>query len=177
MTKTGSVAKFSFQTVPKNIRQKILSCCRFGKTGFLKSNILFYIFTRLHAVQFVFTLKMVNTLIETSSRDDRPLISTQNPPSAHPLRRARPMSVDDGLENIRCIHGLGGEREVRGVLRSSRKPEEIYIFAIGEGSRFYVVCFLHTSGQKILYQTPDPAPAPCHRPCCEHCDQRVSQSH
>ena len=34
-----------------------------------------------------FTLKIiVNTLIENSSRDDRPSISTQNEPTANPLR-------------------------------------------------------------------------------------------
>ena len=33
-----------------------------------------------------FTLKIVNTLIENSSRDDMPSISTQNQPTANPVR-------------------------------------------------------------------------------------------
>ena len=33
-----------------------------------------------------FTLKIVNTLIKNSSRDDRPSISTEEQPTANPLR-------------------------------------------------------------------------------------------
>ena len=45
-------------------------------------------------------------------------------------------------------------REVaRGVLSSSPKPENVF-FAIGEGSRIFVVCFLHTREQVFLFQTP-----------------------
>ena len=33
-----------------------------------------------------FTLKIVNTLIKNSSRDDRPSISTYNQPTANPVR-------------------------------------------------------------------------------------------
>ena len=46
----------------------------------------------------------------------------------------------------------------RGVIRSSPKPEEGLVFAIGEGSRNFVVCFLHTRGQMFLYQTPGRRP-------------------
>ena len=55
-----------------------------------------------------------------------------------------PVNVDDGLEYIRWIHG---------VLRSSPKPKKGLFFAIGEGWRFFVVCFLHSSAQICLCQT------------------------
>ena len=46
-----------------------------------------------------------------------------------------------------------GREDARGVLRSSPKPEKRSIFAIGEGSRSFVACFLHSSAQMCLYQT------------------------
>ena len=51
------------------------------------------------------------------------------------------------------IHGLGGE-VARDVLRSLLKPEKCLVFAIGGGSRFFVICFLYTSGQTFFSQTP-----------------------
>ena len=51
------------------------------------------------------------------------------------------------------------EREVaRGVLRSSPKPAKSLFFAIGEGSRICVACFLHSSAQMCLYQAPGRRP-------------------
>ena len=50
-------------------------------------------------------------------------------------------------------------REVAcGVLRFSPKPEKGLFFAVGDGSRFFVVCFLHTSGHMLWYQTPGRRP-------------------
>ena len=46
------------------------------------------------------------------------------------------------------------------VQRSSPKPEKRPIFAIGEGSRNFVACFLHSSAQMWLYQTPGRRPRP-----------------
>ena len=63
------------------------------------------------------------------------------------------MNVDDGLEEIKLIRGLGGEKIARGVLRSSPKPETWSIFR-QEGSRFFGTCFLYSSAQTCLYQTP-----------------------
>ena len=54
-----------------------------------------------------------------------------------------------------------GREVARGVLRSSPKPEEkAYFFAIGEGLRIFVACFLHSSAQMCLYQTPGRRPPP-----------------
>ena len=67
--------------------------------------------------------------------------------------RARPVNVDDGFENIRCIRGLGGETLPAGSYALPPKnPKKDLFFAIGEGSRNFVVCFLHSSAQMCLYQ-------------------------
>ena len=67
--------------------------------------------------------------------------------------------VDDGLEDIRWIRGLGGEMlpaAFYALLPNLKRP----IFAIGEGSRNFVACFLHSSVQMCLYQTPGRRPPP-----------------
>ena len=55
-----------------------------------------------------------------------------------------------------------GRREVAlGVQRSSPKPKKKRLFfAIGEGSSIFVACFLHSSAQMCLYQTPGRRPPP-----------------
>jgi len=47
-----------------------------------------------------------------------------------------------------------GREVARDVLRSLPKPEKSPFFAIGDGSRFLVICFVHTSGQMLFSQTP-----------------------
>ena len=61
--------------------------------------------------------------------------------------RPRKYQVDPGSRRRDVAHG---------VLRSC--PKRVYFFAIGEGSRFFVVCFLHTRRQMFLYQTPGRRP-------------------
>ena len=55
-----------------------------------------------------------------------------------------------------------GRDVARGVRRSSSKPEEnkssLVVFAIGERSRIFVVCFVDTIGQMFLTQMPDRRP-------------------
>ena len=70
------------------------------------------------------------------------------------------MVVDDGLEDIRWIRGLGGEKlpaTSNALLPNLKKG---LFFAVGEGSRFFVACFLHSSAQMCLYQTPGRRPPP-----------------
>ena len=47
-----------------------------------------------------------------------------------------------------------GREVARGIQRSSLNLKKGLFFAIGEGSRFFVACFLHSSTQMCLYQTP-----------------------
>ena len=64
------------------------------------------------------------------------------------------MSIHDGLEGIIGIRGLGGERLAAASYALRRNLQKVLFFAIGEGSRVFVVCFLHTSCQMFFYQTP-----------------------
>ena len=53
---------------------------------------------------------MVNTLIESNSCDDRRSISNIDAAHGQPARcPARPTNIDDGLEDIGWVHGLGVE--------------------------------------------------------------------
>ena len=75
--------------------------------------------------------------------------------------RAKPMHVDDGLECIRWIRRLGGGRlPAASYIRSSPKYEKkkVYFWPSERDRDFSVVCFLHTSGQMLLCQTPDRRP-------------------
>ena len=69
------------------------------------------------------------------------------------------MNVDDGLEDIRWIRGLGGDKlpASNALLPNLKKG---LFFAIGEGSRIFVAFFLHSSAQMCLYQTPGRRPPP-----------------
>ena len=53
-----------------------------------------------------------------------------------------------------------GREVARGVQRYSPKPEIRPLFAIGEGSIIFVACFLHSSAQMCLHQTPGRRPPP-----------------
>ena len=59
-----------------------------------------------------------------------------------------------------------GLEVARDVLRSLPKPEKCLFFAIGYGSRFFVICFIYTSGQ-MFFSDAWQAPAIYHRPSCE----------
>ena len=67
------------------------------------------------------------------------------------------MNVDDGLEDIRWIRGLGGEKLPAGSYALLPNLTKGLFFAIGEESR-NVVCFLHSSAQMCLHQTPGRRP-------------------
>ena len=67
--------------------------------------------------------------------------------------RARPANVDDGLEDIRWIRGLGGEKLPAASYDLLPNLKRGLFFAIGEGSRIFVTCFLHSSAQMCSYQT------------------------
>ena len=68
------------------------------------------------------------------------------------------MNVDDGLEDIRWIRGLRGERLRTASYALLPNLEKSLLFALGEGYITLVVCFVHTSGQMSMYQTPGRRP-------------------
>ena len=63
--------------------------------------------------------------------------------------RARPMTVDDGLEDIRWIRGLGGEKLPAASYALLPNLKKGLFFAIREGSRNFVAYFLHSSAQCV----------------------------
>ena len=64
------------------------------------------------------------------------------------------MNEHDGLEDIRWIRGLGDERLPAASYALRPNLKNGLFFAIGEGSIIFVACFLHSSAQMYLYQTP-----------------------
>ena len=82
---------------------------------------------------------------------------THGPPGSC---RSRPVNSDDGLEDIRWIRGIGGEMLPVASYALLPSLEEGLSFAIGEGSRIFVACFVHSSAQMCSYQTPGRRPPP-----------------
>ena len=74
--------------------------------------------------------------------------------------RTRLVNVDDGIEDIRSIRGLGGEKLSAASNALLPNLKKGLFFAIGEGSRILAPCFLHSSAQMCLYQTPGRRPPP-----------------
>ena len=70
------------------------------------------------------------------------------------------MNVDDGLEDIRWIRGVGGEKLPVASYALLPNLKKGLLLAIGEISRIFVACFLHSSAQMSLYQTPGRRPPP-----------------
>ena len=68
---------------------------------------------------------------------------------------------EDGLEDIRWIRGLGGEKlpaaSYDALLPNLKKG---LFFAIGERSIIFIARFLHSSAQMCLYQTSGRRPSP-----------------
>ena len=81
------VPKLSFQTVQKIKRLKIRWYRCYGEHG--KKMFVFlglFVHAAVRGGTCALTLKIVNTLIKNSSRDDRPSISTKKQPTATPVR-------------------------------------------------------------------------------------------
>ena len=58
---------------------------------------------------------------------------------------ASPVNVDDVFEDIWWIRGLGGEKLPAASYALLSNLKKGLFFAIGEGSRNFVACFLHSS--------------------------------
>ena len=135
-------SKVIFPYSKKRNRLKIRAYHRYGEHGEKKNvrfsriifsrcctctrrNLRFHVENCQHADQKQLTRRLAFDLdIETTQRQ---------PASC----RARPVNVDDGLEDIRWIRGLGGEKlpAASNLLLSNLKKR--LFFAIGEGSRIW----------------------------------------
>ena len=82
--------------------------------------------------------------------------------------QARPTGVDDRLEYIRWIHGLGGESLP--VAPYGRLPNLFFYFVCCHSRRIEKFCHLFCAHQRpiVFSSYTRPAPATCHRPLCEH---------
>ena len=72
------------------------------------------------------------------------------------------MNVDDGLENIRWICGLRGEKLPAASYALLPNLKKAYFLPSERDPGFFlfVACFLHSSAQMCLYQTPGRRPPP-----------------
>ena len=68
------------------------------------------------------------------------------------------MNVDDGIEDIRWIRGLGEERSPAASYALLPNPKKWCSVCSRRGIEIFVVCFLLTRGQMFSYQTPDRRP-------------------
>ena len=79
--------------------------------------------------------------------DDTPSISIHNAPTVDALRVGKASENRWRIPKIHVDPWSRGREVARDVLRSLPKAERSLSFAIGDGSRFFIVCFLLTSGQ------------------------------
>ena len=134
---------------------KTLSYRRYEKNG--EKNVRFYNFicSRGWARNLCFH---ADTLIQNSLGDDRPSISISinriNPRPTRFVSGKANECIDDGLKDIRWIRGLAGDRLPAASYALLPNLKKGLLFAIGEWSRFLVVCFLLTSDQVFGYHTP-----------------------
>ena len=164
------VPKFSFQTIQKRNRLKILSYRRYGENGKEKERFLgLFVHAAVRGGTCAFTLKIDNTLIDNSSRDGRPSISAWNQSTDNPVRRWRPRRYQ--------VDPWSTGREVaRGVLCSSPKPDKRSIFRHRRGIEKCCRLFSTKQRPNVFVSGAWPAPATYHQSLSAHCDQRVGRS-
>ena len=143
----------------------MLSYCRYEQNGKNEKKGKRKKLMRLHTVELLLSSwKIVDMLIKDSSRDDArrstfdlDIESTHGKPATC---RARPMNVNDGLEDIRWIRALGGERlpAASYALSLNLKKTVMFCHRRGIDTFWRLFCFLHTSGHRLLYQTPGRRP-------------------
>ena len=89
--------------------------------------------------------------------------------------RAMPVNVDDGLEDIKCIRGQGGEKlpaAPHALLPNLKKG----LFCHRRGIKNCCRLFSTQQRPNVFVSDASPAPATYHRSFCKHCDQRVGRS-
>ena len=74
--------------------------------------------------------------------------------------RANSVNIDDGLEDIRWIRALGGEKLPAASYALLPNLKKGLFFCHRRGIENVVACFLHNSAQMCLYRTPGGRPPP-----------------
>ena len=72
--------------------------------------------------------------------------------------RARPANIGSDLQKFMQMHGLGGERWLVMSYALCPNPKNAYFLPSEMDRFFFVICFLHTSGQMFFSQTPGRRP-------------------
>ena len=133
-------------------------------------------FTRLHAAHLVLSRWKMSTpdkkQLTRRLTFDLDIESTYRQPDSY---KARPMDVDDGLEDIRWIRGLGSERVPAASYALLPNLKKVY-FCHRRGLEMICRLFSIHPPPTVLESDAWTAPATYHRPRCEHCDQRVGRS-
>ena len=111
----------------------------------------YYLFTRLHAAEFVLSrwkilIRWSKTAHATIGLQSRHISAHGQPTSC----RARPVNVDDGLEDIRWIRGLGARTCPRGPTLFSPKPEFLFYFLPSERDRDFLWPVFYTAAPKCV---------------------------
>ena len=68
------------------------------------------------------------------------------------------MTIDDSLEDIRWIHGLGGESLLSTSYGILPNLKENYFLPFETDRDFFAVCSVNNSGQSSFYHTPGQRP-------------------
>ena len=177
MTTETWCCKVIFPNISKKKTLKIRSYRRYGEHGKNMFGFLGIFFMLLYAAELAFSRWSLST------RWSKTVHATIDLRSRHRSNPRRIRFVSGNVGECRWrprryqVDPWSRGREVASdVLRSSPKPEKRPIFAIGEGSRFFVACFLQSSAQMYLYQTPGRRPPPIISRFCEHHDQMVDWS-
>ena len=91
-----------------------------------------------------------------------------NPPPTYFVSSKATVNVGDGLENIRWIRGLGGEKLLAASYALLPNLKNSLFLAIGVGSRFFRL-FSTQQRPNVFVSDAWPTPAISHRPFREHC--------
>ena len=177
MTMETRCCKVSFQTIQTRNRLKILSYRHYGENRnkifvfFIiicsrcctRRNLRFHVENCQHSEQKQLTRRQAF---------DLDIESTHGQPASC---RASPVDVDDGLEDIRWIRGLRGEKLPAAsyalLLNLKKGP-----FLPSERDREFCGLFSTQQRPNAFVSDAWPAPTTYHRSFSEHCDQRVGRS-
>ena len=162
------------------LRLHIFSYRRYGKTGGEKTKAFSLIFrsrgcTRCKLCFHVENCQHANQKQPHATIDLRSRHRINPRPTRFVSGKADECTVDGGLKDVRWIRGLGGEKLPAVSYALLPNLKKGLFFAIGEGSRIFVACFLHSSAQMCLYQTPGRRPPPITGRFV-NTDQRVGRS-
>ena len=99
---------------------------------------------RIHSTSYAYTNIQKHSTQQLTRRQafNLDIEPTHGQPASY---RARPVTIDDGLEDIMWIRCLGDERLPTAFYALCPNLNKLLFSPREEGSRYFVVCFLHPS--------------------------------